>query len=1139
MQWSDVKKQVLSFTGNTIVSAGAGSGKTAVLVELYLRLLAGETSFPRPLRVEEIAAITFTDKAAVEMKERVRRGIAMRLQREDQAADWKDLLRSFPAAAISTFHAFCSQILRENPIEAGIDPSYMLLDERSAREELTCALDEIIAGELRDRTPDIRLLLRYLPLSGAGRGKGLRELLEELVRKRSGSCTTDEDLAGFLVEWDERAARRFREREIELQELCAEIARILKGKELVFHAKLRELERIYGSCVLSLGEESTATFLDSMESCIAGNWGKEKPVRDRLANCIAGLHESYWQLRTSPAAEALLRLAGKLSNAYCLRKERQGALDFEDLQIATRNLLLNDPGIRAEYRSRFPVVMVDEFQDTNPLQKELVGLLCGEEQRLFIVGDPKQSIYLFRGADVEVFGKAQAEIAASGGEPLFFQESFRSRPEIIQFVNSLFGKIVMAQGDAPFEIVYDERHHLLPQREAGDGTPCVELLTLEKDCSSAEARCNEAAAIAEKIRTLVSEKEGVRVFDREHLVAASEGRPPRCGDIVILFRRFSNLKLYERELRQRGIPYYVVKGKGFYRCQEILDIINFLRYLESERDLVALTGVLRSPLCCVSDETLFLLAREGELSRWQTTLARPEACARLETQDAARLAAISRLIDRLRPLRDRLTIAELLEEILTGTDFASTLLTTFQGEQKLANLRKLIELSRSFADRHEGALHRFVLYLVDLVETEPTEAEAVISAEGENVVRLMTVHQSKGLEFPIVFVPEIGAGQPVNNSPLLYDDQLGLGLRVAPPGREARPSLAFRAISELRRAKECAELKRLLYVAMTRARDYLLLSGEGNGDWRRWIDAFCAGEERHLLKVTPVAVPPPPDRSENPTADATLSPERLELGVARALHYRSPGPSTMLFSPTALEDYLQCPRKYFYKGVMGLDEGLFKELLGGPHDRYGQTGGMTALEKGNLAHAMLELVDFDAPPLLQRASCAATAARMAAAPVDAEEVTAHVIAFAASPAGRVLAKRKLLREHPFTLKLEGAATYYVKGAMDLVAIAPDLVSVYDYKYVERERADLDGYRFQLRIYMLALSSAFPTMPIEGRLVFLKGGEIEEVAPRPEERSLLLRLMDDVRTRSTEEDFGVREGCDGRHCPFYHRCRTSG
>lgn len=1149
MHWSDAKQQLFRFETDIAVSAGAGSGKTAALVELYLRLLAGETSLGEPLAVDRIVAITFTDKAAAEMRERVREGVGERLKLTGERL-WKDRQRELAAAGISTFHSFCARILRENPAEAGVDPAFSLLDELEAGAELEAALDEVIEAELTARTPAIRLLLGNFPLSGHGHGKGLREYVRDLLRREASLAATDRQGA----EWQAEAEALFASGCRELADLASEVRRILGMKDLAFHRALAPLPGLYGVGPLDLSDIGTGRRLQAMADCIAGNWGKEKPVKDRLSECLVQLQLAYWQVRSVPLAEALLGLTGQVAVAYGRRKGRRGALDFDDLQIKCRDLLARDASIRDDYRQRCRVLMVDEFQDTNPLQKELVGLLCGPGQRLFVVGDPKQSIYLFRGADVGVFLQTSREIRATGGQNLYFQESFRSREGIIRFVNSLFGQVMGGSG-ADFDPSYGAGDIMEPSRRDGDGTPCVELLAGSCEGDADARRRREAAAIARRIQEIVGGSAGINAYDKDRTRQDFTPRLPRYGDIAILFRRFSNLKLFERELRRAGIPHYVVKGRGFYRCQEVRDILNFLTFLEYGGDLTALAGVLRSPLCGISDETLYWLARaDGGLATCLTWFSRSPVplgtqsgsgpwspiLDRIAPADKERLVSLARLISRLRPLRDRLTLAELLEEILTGSDFASILLTTFQGEQKVANLRKLIELARSFTRPGEISLRSFINHLTDLVEREPTEAEAAIAAEGEDVVRLMTIHQSKGLEFPLVFVPELGAGQPGNHAAVQHDPDLGLGIKLSLPGGIPCPTLAYRAIVDRRKAKEAAELKRLFYVAVTRARDYLILSGEGRGEWRGWIDAFRAGQEGSLVATVDVeqmlaenAVPPEPAIMEV----EPLPRELLALAADRALHYVPPLPSAMVFSPTALEDFAHCPRKYYYKGVLGLDEGLFARLLAPRRtSRLKKREGMSPLEQGNLAHAILERLDFGADADTQRRQCQRLVASLSAGEAEAEEVVEQVLDLASSPLGKELATARLLRELPFTLHLKGAAGYYIRGAMDLVAVENDLVTVYDYKYMARDGADLEGYRFQLSTYLVALGRAFPARRLEAQLLFLKGGDRERVTcDLASFEAHLLELMDAIRERSGEQDFSLKTGCDGSHCPFRQRC----
>jgi ATP-dependent exoDNAse (exonuclease V) beta subunit len=1153
MVWSDVKERLFRLERDTLVSAGAGSGKTAALVELYLRLLAGETSLP-PLEPSQIIAITFTDKAAQEMRERIRAGLRQR--RQGPAGErFAPLQRQLGTAPISTFHAFCARLLRENTVAAAVDPYFTVLDAFAASAELEGAMDDLLQEELRRPSEDFTLLLRHFSVSSSDSGDGLPDLLADIHRAAA-------DDAGWFQTAIAGAARHAEEarallaRSVSVVDgLVGEVERILaEEKPLIFHGPLRPFPSLWRETTPDPEHPALLQRLAALTACIAGNWGKEKGVRGALLAALTDMRIAASQLAVTPVTLSLLALGRRFADLYHERKARRGSLDFEDLQVRTRDLLRDDATVRQRLRDSCRVVMVDEFQDTNPLQKQIVDLLCGPEQRLFVVGDPKQSIYLFRGADVSVFLRMGEEMARRGGETLYFQESFRSRSGIIGLVNSLFARL-MTGGTEPFQTFFTEGDRLEAVRTESDPAPCAELLQLPGDGSGQERRRLEADAVAERILSLADGRDPVPVLRRDPATGTERSTAPRFGDMAILFRRFTHIKAFEQALRHRGIPYYVVKGKGFYQCQEIMDILSLLRCLESPWDLVALAGLLRSPLCCVSDETLFLLSRHpAGLGAWQELVPSEGEAAlplweRIDADDRERLLHLDRLLERLRPVRDRLSVTELLEEVIAGTSLVPILLLLFQGEQKVANIRKLLDLARTFDRRGEGTLRQFIVWLQKLVDREPTEAEALLAAEGENAVALMTVHQSKGLEFPVVFVPECGAPpRPVSDA-VLSDPDEGIGVRLRQSVGDSLPTLAHQRLADLRRRKEEAEFKRLFYVALTRARDYLVLSGEGGkqgNSWRAWLDDWLDdGGGQHLLLRPPPEAAPPAQAAAPPVAARTE--EEITQAVARVMDFRPPLPSRLVFTPTALEDYRHCPRKYYYKGVLGLDEGLFAQLLGRsgqekpqrrPRQPAGDVAPLSPLERGNLAHLMLQRLDFGAPAAGWEESCRNTAAgyHLPVPPADMDEVCQAVATFAASPTGRELASRRLRRELPFLLRLDGAAEYHLRGAMDLVAEDDDSVTVLDYKFSGHGSEGVAGYRFQVSCYMLVLARAFPQRDIRGKLVFLREGVVEPVhVDLTLFEAELVAMMNDIRERGAETAFPPLAGCDGSRCPFRDRC----
>ena len=508
-----------------------------------------------------------------------------------------------------------------------------------------------------------------------------------------------------------------------------------------------------------------------------------------------------------PAAEAslaLLDIARGLATAYQKRKQQLAALDFDDLLIAARELLTGPA--RAELRQRLAaqtkLLLVDEFQDTDPLQVELVRALCDghvTDGTLFFVGDYKQSIYRFRGADPHVFRRLRDEVPAAGRLPL--TRNFRSQPAVIEFINRLFAREIGAEYE-PLEAHWPQLGQtpavefiwaIEPEVERGasdidsfnpeptatarskgtsavaDGSGLNEQS--ESEGSPAERnRRREARWIARRLRAMLD--------SGEKLVGESdaEGRPTlravRPGDITLLFRALTNVEYYEEALREHGIDYYLVGGHAFYAQQEIFDIVNLLRAVANPCDEVALAGVLRSPMFSILDETLYRLSkherglsggfwsvipyvRPSSLAHPTGQAGKPDALDSIADDELDRLRFAAQTLAELRAEKDRAPIAELIHKSLERTGYDAVLLAEFLGERKLANLHKLIEQARDFDATGIFTFADFIVQLSQFVARQPDEPLAATQPESINAVRLMSIHQSKGLEFPVVFVVDL------------------------------------------------------------------------------------------------------------------------------------------------------------------------------------------------------------------------------------------------------------------------------------------------------------------------------------------------------------------------------------------------
>ncbi|MFV2067241.1 MAG: UvrD-helicase domain-containing protein, partial [Pirellulales bacterium] len=531
----------------------------------------------------------------------------------------------------------------------------------------------------------------------------------------------------------------------------------------------------------------------------------------------------------------LLRLAASLHEAYAGRKRDLGALDFDDLLIHARRLL-GDPARHAmleQIQSRIGLLMVDEFQDTSPLQVELVRALCGDQLaggRLFFVGDFKQSIYRFRGADPRVFRELEQEIPPVGRLPLSL--NFRSQPAVLQFVNTLFQDVFAPQ----YQPLRAHRQQLGP-------TPAIEMLWATVDTQDdAEGkvpvdqlrRC-EADWIARRLRQMIDD--GERVVEEE---PTGEGTSPRTrgvrpGDVAILFRALSNVQYYEEALRRYDVDYYLVGGHAFYSQQEIFDLIHVLSAIASPCDQVNLAGALRSPFFALTDETLFWLARHD--NGLAGGLFAPQVPASVPDEQRPRVRFAAQTLTTLRRLKDRIPIARLIHKLLETTGYDAVLLAEFMGERKLANLQKLIDMARTFDRAGSFELSDLVVQLSQFVASQPKEALAATTPETENVVRLMTIHQAKGLEFPVTVIPDLARASHSQSPPVVLSSELGPLL--APAGDPANPARTWQLDRESEESDR--ESDRLFYVACTRAADYLILASGVNdldkpaGKWMRML----------------------------------------------------------------------------------------------------------------------------------------------------------------------------------------------------------------------------------------------------------------------------------------------------------------
>jgi ATP-dependent helicase/nuclease subunit A len=826
------RRAVVTRGASVVLSSGAGCGKTHVLTERYLSHLRDDGA-----EVGQIVAITFTDRAAREMRGRIRRAIVQHLRdvRGDDAAEqtWGRHLRALETAPISTIHSFCAALLRQHAVEAGLDPCFDVLEEvlsvNIEAESLNASLQRLLTA-----TTDVGEDLRQLVLLFGWRV--VVEAVGHLLHardERAWQTWLDQPPEQVAADWQGYARASLLPRYVAylmgarpaiarcLELLCRHPPRPgeMAAKVDSLFAGLPRLAEApdLGAAVADLIEAAKVGRIGAKAWPDAAVYGEikeafEKFRADLKSRELEGFAVKPEELEeTVRAGGRFLRVAGEAAAVYRARKRGHGVVDFQDLLLLSRDLLRDHAEVRARLQERYRFLLLDELQDTDPVQMELIGYLCGAgltAGKLFAVGDANQSIYLFRGADVHLFRELRDKVPHEGRQGLTV--NFRSQPAVLDFTNALLGHRL-----ADYEPLV--AHH--PQVNPG---PCVEFLWTARPekASAAHARALEAESIARRIADMVR---------NEALVVNRDGDPSRLravrpGDVVLLFRAMSNVHLYEAALRRHGLNYYLVGGRAFFAQQEIYDLLNLLRALENPQDAVSLAGTLRSPFCCLSDEALFVLGGHPD-GLWAGLLDEDRE-ARLPAGQHERVRRARRHLQRWRGLKDRLPIARLLGAVFADSGFDAATQFEFLGERKLANLWKLLDLARAFDRTGLFGLAEFIDRLGDFVRRQPREEQAATQPENADVVRLMTIHQAKGLEFSVVILPDLaavtgGAARPVAE----WDANLGCVVR--PPADEETPpfpEFGWKLRQTRAELEEWHEDLRILYVACTRARDFLVLS---------------------------------------------------------------------------------------------------------------------------------------------------------------------------------------------------------------------------------------------------------------------------------------------------------------------------
>ncbi len=990
-----------------LLSAAAGSGKTSVLVERFVQAVRDDGIAPAA-----VLAITFTDRAAGELRSRVRERL---LALGERAA-----ARDTEAAFIGTFHGFCSRLLRAHPLPAGLDPEFRVIDAGRAGRLREQAFESALVSFLADRPPEAVDLLAAYSVDGA------RETVERL------------------------------------------------------YAELR-----------SRGE-----------------------LQPRLPAPPAGTGAGRDEADALVALAGFDRLLGLFGDCYERLKHERMTVDFDDLELLAGALLADNEPVRRSWSEGFELLMVDEFQDTNPRQLALLRAL--ERDNLFSVGDELQSIYGFRHADVSLFRARREELAGAGGA-LVLASNFRSHEQVLAAVNTVFSErfehftgLVHGREEEPAAPSAEARVELLLTciSEEWKALPGAAAISAGLPQTRMFARQAEARLLAQRVRELIDAGEA------------------RAGEIAVLLRASGDIETFERALQLQGLRTLASVGT-FWGRQQITDLYSYLRALANPKDEEALYSTLASPLAGCSRDALARLAslRRDHGGLWNAALAlAAQDAGVLGEADDRRLRRFCAWFEVELAQATRLGISQLLERAIVKGRYAEHVRALDWAERRLANLHKLLRLARAFEAQEGRDLRAFVDHVEHLKRAAVKEPEAPVERVEPDTVQLMTVHTAKGLEFPVVCVADLGRRKP---SPAdgLFVDGARLGLRLARAGEgDTVKTLDYEELRAERRAREREEEDRVFYVAMTRARERLLLSGTVNfAAWPRendtspplsWLGPAlipglaelvqqgpgvrvltAAGPDGPPVRLTvsdpagygSVLREPPAAPPAEPAAAAAAPVAPAEPEPATAAAETRPGqPATAEAAPLTEEPALTPPPTISYTSLSLLERCGYRyyleRVLRMPEERLtaaegADSAGLEARARGTLVHALMEHSDLGSArgPSEEQVAAAAKALALETRATDRAEVAALIDQALRAPlAARLAAAGRCRREHPFAFSLAPNEPL-VTGVIDLLCEEADGTAlVIDYKSdrlvagAELEQLVARDYAVQRLLYALAV-----------------------------------------------------------------------
>jgi ATP-dependent helicase/nuclease subunit A len=1125
---SERQRAIGTFDHNLVVTAGAGTGKTTLLVDRLVQLLLRN---PEPLKITEIVALTFTNKAANEMKLRLRERLQSylavkldlepsndsegktyseitslieryQLSKDELDARLHDALRNMERSDIGTIHSFAATLLRLYPMEAGIDPQFQEDDgkqfERIFDEQWDLWLDQelALAGSHSD---DWRKILLKLMLDQVkALAKSLCSETVELQRAKPNS--KDNDVLEFLQPWLEN-----------LESKAAALIEIYtedRQNEKLVRAALAVIRKFRRRGGISGNGSSEARALvaeKSINKDLQG-WSEVDVIEaQQLVRIARGLGQVDAEL-TNLLWEILVPFIEKFRESFI----REGFISFDGLLMRARNLLRDCPRVREELKRQFRAILIDEFQDTDPVQYEILLYLAEKTDhsakewrnvkltpgKIFVVGDPKQSIYAFRRADIEAYLEVVEKlIKAQDGMECCLTTNFRSHAEILDVVNGIFERLIQPRdGVQPPYIAINPAPHR-PSAGAPNIVPLPKVMVRkiiagDEDISAEKARRIEGESLARWLKDEIIERAVILNSSGEQVWAQPK-------DIAILFRKLTDIHDYLEPFRRNGIRYVVEGERHFYAAKEIIDAVNLFRAIDNPYDRLALVGVLRSPLGGLTDQTIYELHHEHLLDYREVKRLKNKPFPTTVTELYQKLA-------KLHAETPKLPVGAAVSHIFASLPLKTLAACTFYGEQAVANLEKLRQqaelLGREGLTTLKEAIHQLQRRVLDVKE----EGESVLAEENLDAVRIMSIHKAKGLEFPLVILAgcQTGTdGRHAITAEALFDWSTGLtGLRV---GRTW--NLAGLYIAEKARLRATEEQKRVLYVAMTRAREHLIIScaptrRQSNGSFLSMLDETFQENIATASESKPIAV-------GSGSVDLRLVPENL-VAPGRAKSNRRKAAKRPNWQPY-VDTWAR--RRNAYESAIKTPVFVTPTLLKQQEEEVAEAARRTmrpsrsptpSMLLGELAHRFLESWDFAQEvenygermgPFLDQ--WLPLALRTERAQIHADLTEMFSVFFGSKIYSELATSQILGREVPLLMPWDGQI---MEGVIDIIYEHDGLLYLADYKTDRIAKEELkqgaERYRQQSLIYSRAGRESLQREVAAFKVIFLRLGEAVPVSP---------------------------------------------